>query len=148
VREPVAITGEVAPVDAHCERAVERGPTADRVEAVALQLLDPLRLRLSQRLLPRVDQVEASVLGCGVEAELRPEHLEIAIQLRRDEVGLRRLAGDVRTRAAPASAFHERDVRPELLRCLARAVPCSGSGAQHDQVVALHEGAVLRKRGA
>ena len=107
--------------DADRPRVDERRRSLEGLVALVAQVGDPAFLRLLQRLLPRVDRAEVRARGGRVEAELRTERAEVAVQLGGDEVRLRRLAGDVRTRTAPARALDEGDPRAELRRGLSAA---------------------------
>src|ERR671924_252110 len=108
-----------------------------RVEAGRTKVLDPLRLRLAQRVLARLDPGEVDRRGADVDADPLGERVDPVRELGGDEVGLRRRAGGIRAAAAPQPVLDERRPRAILGRRLAGAVARGRAGADHDQVVVL-----------
>src|SRR5919108_291256 len=104
-----------------------------RVEAGRTKVLDPLRLRLAQRVLARLDPGEVDRRGADVDADPLGERVDPVRELGGDEVGLRRRAGGIRAAAAPQPVLDERRPRAILGRRLAGAVARGRAGADHDQ---------------
>src|SRR5262249_31791869 len=108
------------------------------VEAGGPEVLDPLLLRLLQRLLPRADAGQVDRRRHDLYPALVCERVDLVRKVGDDQVGLGRRTGDVRAAPAPALVLDQRDFRAVLVRRLLRAVPGRGAGADHDQVVSLH----------
>jgi hypothetical protein len=123
---------ELTPVDVDRPRVAEPRLPAYRLESLR-ELLVPTLLRLAQRVLPVTHAREVELAGGG-KPELRAEPPEVAGEVGRNEVRLRRLARDVRARAAPARRLDQRDGRAELGRRLARGIAGGRAGAEHDEV--------------
>ena len=143
VREPVATrmrsaVSSCSPTLTVCASTSAASPSCVSKPGRA-QILDPFRLRLLQRVLPLLDPGQVDRRRPDLDAELPGELVDVVHELRDDEVGLCRLAGDVRAASSPAGALDERNLRAVLRRGLGRAVPRRGSRAQDDQVVVLHQ---------
>src|SRR5205807_296851 len=104
------------------------------VEARRLQVLDPLRLRLHERFLARLDLRQVRSRAADLEPELARERVDRVYELGGDEVRLRRRAGDVGAAAAPAFVLDQRNAGPVLPRGAVRAVSRGRAGADRDQV--------------
>ena len=89
---------------------------------------------LLQRLLPPRDAREVDPCRAGLDPEHRRARVDVVRELRRDEVGLRRRAGDVRAAAAPALALDQGDARAVVAHAMFGGVACGGAAAEHEQV--------------
>src|SRR5262245_25567072 len=101
------------------------------VEPGALEVLDPLRVALLERVLARLHPCEVRRRRPYVDPELPGEAVHVVEQLRDDEIRLRRLASNVRTAASPARALDERDARIAQLDSPRRSVAGRGAGAEN-----------------
>jgi hypothetical protein len=137
-REQDPVRSQLLFADTHRVRLDELRLALVRVEVRRLEILDPLRLGLLDRVLARLDPLHVDERGADVDPELAGELVDVVHQLRDHEIRLRRLARDVRAAAAPTRALDERDLGPTDLRRLRRGVTGGRSGAEHDEVVALH----------
>ena len=131
-QDPVGL--ELALADAERVRPRERRLPAEGREARALEVAHPLFLRLLQRLLPRPDTREVDPRRPGLDPEHRRARVDVVRELRRDEVGLGRRAGDVGAAPAPAHTLDQRHAGVVVAHRHVRAVPGRGASAEHHQV--------------
>jgi len=141
-QDPVCTQLVVADTDG--ARPEQLGLLLERVEPGVLEVLQPLRVTLLERVLARLDPCEVEAGGADVDSELPGEKVHVVEELGHDQVGLRRLAGHIRAAAAPARALDERHARVALLDGLRRRIAGRRAGAEDDQVVAVHSSASFR----
>src|SRR6185369_17935741 len=102
-----------------------------------LELLEPLRLGLLQRVLPGFDLRQVRPRRADLDAPVAGQRVDVVRQAGGDQVGLRRRAGDVRAAAAPALALDQGDPCAVVLHGLLAGIPGCGARADYDQVVVL-----------
>ena len=131
-QDPVRLELELA--DAHGVGVGERRPAGVGREPLVHQVGDPLVLRLLQAFLPGTQPSEIDGRAPGVDAHRGGELVDVVRQLRGDEVGLRRCAGNVRAAPTPALALDERHPRAVLASRFAGRVAGRGAPSQDDQI--------------
>ena len=150
VREPAAIEDalgrQLALADAHRPRVSERRLAGDELVPGVRQHVDPALLRAAKRVLPRADAREVDLGRPAANAHPIAQLVDAVRELRRDEVRLRRTARDVRTAAAPANAFDERDPGAVVARRPRGAVACSRAGADDDEIEVFSHARIVSRR--
>jgi hypothetical protein len=115
-------------------RVLERGHAVDELVAGLHQPFAPLLLGRKDGVLVRLDAREVGARGPDFDPEAGGQRVDVVGEPGRDEVGLRRAAGDVRAASAPAFALDHRDVGAVLLRRAFRTDASGRAGPDHDQV--------------
>ena len=137
-RDEDPVARELALPHAHRSGIGEARLAVDHLVARVDEALPPGLLGADEpvRALLQLRQVEAR--RAGLDAEVGGDGTEVAQQLGRGDVLLRRLARDVGALAAPALALDDRDGRTVVRAGTVRRLPGGRTGADDDQIEALH----------
>ena len=130
-QDPVGAQLAVADADG---LLVDEGRLALDDRVLLAQHLLPALLVAADRVLPRARTREVELGLRHADTAILSLCVDVVHELGPGQIGLRRPAGDVRARSAPAFPLDQRDLRAVLALCLGGAVARRGACAEDDQV--------------